>query len=70
MPILTYAPRRGGLALDRLNKVRNIALCTIFSVWWTTPTTIMQREAATPPIEHTLDHLCKMLSVQLHRLEP
>lgn len=41
--------------LNRLNKVQNIALRTIFPIWWTTPIMIMQREAATPPIEHTSD---------------
>ena len=56
--------------LSRLNKVQNIALRTILPVWWTTPITIMQREAATPPIEHTLDHLCKLAAIQLHKLEP
>ena len=56
--------------LNRLNKVQNIALCTILPVWRTTPITIMQREAATPPIKHALDHLCKPAAIQLHKLEP
>lgn len=56
--------------LSRLNKVQNIALRTILPVWQTTPTTILQREAATPPIEYTLDHLCKLAAIRLHRLEP
>ena len=30
----------------------------------------MQREAATPPIEHTLDYLCELASLKLHKLEP
>ena len=64
------AIRNGVEHLNRLNKVQNIALCTILPVWRTTPITIMQREAATPLIEHNLDHLCKLASVRLHKLEP
>ena len=30
----------------------------------------MQREAATPPIEHTLSHLCELASLRLPKLEP
>lgn len=41
--------------LTRLDKVQNIALRTILPVWRTTPIQIMQREAATALIEHTLD---------------
>lgn len=56
--------------LNRLNKVQNIAPRTILPAWRTTPITTMQREAATPPIEHTLDHLCKLTAIQLHKLKP
>ena len=31
---------------------------------------IMQKEAATPPIEHTIDHLCTLAAFRLHKLEP
>ena len=54
--------------LTRLDKVQNIALRTILQVWRTTPIQIMQREAATAPIEHTLDHLCELASLRLHKL--
>lgn len=30
----------------------------------------MQREVATSPIEYTLDHLCELASLRLHKLEP
>lgn len=56
--------------LNRLDKVQNVALRTILPVWRTTPIRIMQREAATPPIEYTLDHLCELVSLRLHKLEP
>lgn len=56
--------------LKRLDKVQNIALRTILPVWRTTPIRIMQREAATSPIEYTLDHLCELASLRLHKLEP
>ncbi len=56
--------------LKRLDKVQNIALRTILPVWRTTPIKIMQREAATPPIEYTLDHLCQLASLRLHKLKP
>lgn len=56
--------------LNRLNKVPNIALYTIFPIWWTTPITIMQRKATTPSIEHTLDHLCKLAAIRLYKVEP
>lgn len=56
--------------LYRLDKVQNTALRTILPVWRTTPIRIMQREAATPSIEHTLDYLCELASLRLHKLEP
>lgn len=56
--------------LYRLDKVQNTALRTILPVWRTTPIRIMQREAGTPPIEHTLDCLCELASLRLHKLEP
>lgn len=56
--------------LNRLNKIQKIALRTILTAWRTTPITIMQREAATSPIEYTLDHLCKLASARLHKLVP
>ena len=34
------------------------------------PIPIMQREAAAPPIEHTLSYLCKLAAIRLHKLEP
>lgn len=30
----------------------------------------MQREAATPHVEHTSSHLCKLAAIRLHKLEP
>ena len=56
--------------LTRLVKVQNITLRTILPVWRTTSIQIMQREAATAPIEHTLDHLCEFASLRLHKLQP
>lgn len=56
--------------LCRLEKVQNTALRTILPVWRTTPIRIMQREAATPPIEHTLNYLCELASLRLHKLNP
>ncbi len=54
----------------KLDKAQNVALCAIPPVWKTTPIKIMQKEAATPPIEHTLHYLCELASLRLHRLEP
>lgn len=34
------------------------------------PILLIQREAATPPIEHSLNYLCELASLRLHRLEP
>lgn len=39
-------------------------------MWKTMPIPIMQTEAATPPIEHSLSHLCKLAAIRLHKLEP
>lgn len=54
----------------QLDKVQNIALRTILPVWRTTPIQIMQREAATAPMEHTLNYLCELASFRLRKLEP
>lgn len=35
---------------SKLDKAQNIALRGILPVWKTTPTTILHREAATPPV--------------------
>lgn len=56
--------------LKKLDKAQSVALHAILPVWKTTPIKIMQKEAATPPIKHTLDYLCKLASLRLHRLEP
>ncbi len=55
---------------DKLDKVQNIALKVILPAWKTTPIKILQREAATPPIRHTIDYLCELASLRLHKLEP
>ena len=39
-------------------------------VWKTIPINILQKEAGTPPVHHTLDYLCKLAAIRLHRLEP
>ena len=54
---------------DKLNKAQNIALCTILPVWKTVLIHILQREVATPSIHHTLDYLCKLTALRLHKLE-
>ena len=56
--------------LNRLDKVENIVLRSILPVWRTTPIQIIQRKAATTPVEHTLNHLCELASLRLHKLEP
>lgn len=56
--------------LKKLDKAQNVALHAILPVWKTTTGKIMQKEAATPPIKHTLDYLCELASLRLHRLEP
>ena len=53
----------------KLDKAQNIALCAILPVWRTTPTVVLQREAATTPIHHTLDYLCELAALRLHKLE-
>ncbi len=53
--------------LTRLDKVQNIALRTMLPVWRTTSIQIMEREAATAPIEHTLDHLGKLALLRLQK---
>lgn len=59
-----------GGQLTRLDKVQNIALHTTLAVWGTTSIQIMRQEAATAPMKHTLDHLCELASLRLHKLEP
>lgn len=54
----------------KLDKAQNVALKAILPAWKTTPTKILQREAATPPIRHTINHLCVLASLLLHKLEP
>ncbi len=54
---------------DKLNKAQNIALRTILPVWKTVPIHIFQRKVATPPIHHTLDYLCKLAALRLHKLK-
>ena len=56
--------------LKKLDKAQNVALRAILPVWKTTPIKIMQKEAATPPIEHTLNYLFELASLRLHKLEP
>lgn len=53
----------------KLDKSQNVALCTIIPVWKTTPVKILQREVATPPIHHSLDYLCELSGIRMHRLE-
>lgn len=54
----------------KLDKVQNIALRAVLPVWKTIPISILQKEAGTPPVHHTLDYLCKLAAIRLHRLEP
>ena len=54
---------------DKLDKAQNIALRAILPVWKTVPIHILQREAATSSIHHTLNHLCELAAIRLHRLE-
>ena len=53
----------------KLDKSQNVALRAILPVWKTTPVKILQREAATPPIYHTLEYLCELAALGIHRLE-
>ena len=53
----------------KLDEAQNTALPAILPVWRTTPTVVLQREAATPPIHHTLDYLCELAALRLHKLE-
>lgn len=54
----------------KLDKAQNIALKTILPTWRTTPIRVLQREAATAPIRHTINYLCELASLRLHKLEP
>ena len=54
---------------QKLDKAQNTALRVILPVWRTTPTVVLQRAAATLPIQHTLDYLCKLAALRLHKLE-
>lgn len=76
-PDVTRANQKGNIVQnqiqglgDKLDKVQNIALKVILPAWKTTPIKILQREAATPPIRHTIDYLCELASLRLHKLEP
>lgn len=51
------------------DRAQSVALRAILPVWKTTPSIILQREAATPPIHHTLDYLCELAALRLHKLE-
>ncbi len=53
----------------KIDKAQNTELRTIVPVWRTTPTVVLQMEAATPPIHHTLDYLCELAALCLHKLE-
>ena len=53
----------------KLNKAQNKALCAILPVWRTTLTVVLQKEAATPHIHYTLDNLCKLAALCIHKLE-
>ena len=39
----------------KLDKVQNVVLCAVLLVWKTIPISILQKEAGTPPVYHTLD---------------
>lgn len=54
---------------NKLDKAQNVALRAFLPVWKTTPIFVLQREAATPPVHHTLDYLCELASLRLHKLE-
>lgn len=54
----------------KLDFAQHVALHAILPVWRTTPFAILQLEAGIPPIHHTLDHLCLLASLRLHRVEP
>ena len=53
----------------KLDKAQNVALCANLPVWKTIPTTILQKKAATPPIYHALNYLCKLAALRMHKLE-
>ena len=53
----------------KLEKSENVAIRAILPVWKTTPIKILQREAATSPIYHSLDYLCELAGIKMHRLE-
>lgn len=48
----------------------DISSIYVHYIFFTTPIKVMQREAATPPIEHTLSYLRELASLRLHKLEP
>ncbi len=53
----------------KLDKVQNIALCAILPVWKLPRQQYFKERAATPPIHHTLDYLCKLAALRMHKLE-
>ncbi len=53
----------------KLDKAQNRALSAILSVWRTTPTVVIQTEAATFPIHYTFDSPCKLAALCVHKLE-
>lgn len=67
-PRRTNDTKRHGKQLPKSDKAQNTALRAILLVWRTTPTVVLQREAATPPIYHTLDYLCELAALRLHKL--
>ncbi len=54
----------------KLNNAQNAAMCAILLVWKTTTIAVLWRKAATLPIHHTLDYLCELAALWLHKLEP
>ena len=53
----------------KLDKAQNTTLCAILPVLITTLTVVIQKKAATPPVYHTLDYLCELAAICLHKLE-
>lgn len=53
----------------KLDKAQNTAFRPIVPIWRTTPTIMLQKEAATPPIRHTFDYLCEPAALRLHKLK-
>lgn len=47
----------------KLDKAQNIALRAVLPVWKKIPISMLQKEARTPPVHHTLDCPCKLAAI-------